>query len=56
MLALAVSVACLAAGAVSTLRWLRVAQREHYEPGRVSRFARLWWPRWAIAAGLAAGS
>jgi UDP-N-acetylmuramoyl-tripeptide--D-alanyl-D-alanine ligase len=56
MLALAVSVACLAAGAVSTLRWLRVAQREHYEPGRVNRFARLWWPRWAIGAGLVAAA
>jgi UDP-N-acetylmuramoyl-tripeptide--D-alanyl-D-alanine ligase len=25
------------------LRWLRVAQREHYLPGSVMRFARRWW-------------
>jgi UDP-N-acetylmuramoyl-tripeptide--D-alanyl-D-alanine ligase len=24
-------------------RWLRVAQREHYLPGSVSRFAGRWW-------------
>jgi UDP-N-acetylmuramoyl-tripeptide--D-alanyl-D-alanine ligase len=35
--------AFLAAG-VSELRWLRVAQREHYLLG-VSRFARMWWGR-----------
>ncbi|MEX1003977.1 MAG: Mur ligase family protein [Acidimicrobiia bacterium] len=28
--------------AVAAMRWLRVAQREHYLPG-VTRFARLWW-------------
>ena len=33
----------LAAGAVSAVRWLRVAQREHYGVGRTSRFARRWW-------------
>jgi UDP-N-acetylmuramoyl-tripeptide--D-alanyl-D-alanine ligase len=33
--------ACLAAG-VAGLRWLRVAQREHYLPG-VTRFAWRWW-------------
>ncbi len=33
------ALACLPAG----LRWLRVAQREHYLPGSVSRFASRWW-------------
>jgi len=28
--------------ALNDVRWLRVAQREHYEPGRVSRFAWRW--------------
>lgn len=37
----------VAAGAVASvpagLRWLRVAQREHYIPGEVSTFAWRWW-------------
>ncbi len=33
------AVACVPAG----LRWLRVAQREHYLAGSVSRFALRWW-------------
>ena len=33
----------LVAGAVGAVRWLRVAQREHYGVGRTSRFARRWW-------------
>jgi UDP-N-acetylmuramoyl-tripeptide--D-alanyl-D-alanine ligase len=37
----------VAAGLVATvaagLRWLRVAQREHYLPGSVGRFALRWW-------------
>ncbi len=35
----------LAVGALGLayVRWLRVAQREHYLPGTVSRFARRWW-------------
>src|SRR5262245_5983756 len=37
----------VAAGAVAAvlagIRWLRVAQREHYLPGSVSRFAVRWW-------------
>jgi UDP-N-acetylmuramoyl-tripeptide--D-alanyl-D-alanine ligase len=36
------AVASIAGAAVAALRWLRVAQREHYLPG-VTRFARLWW-------------
>ncbi len=35
----ACALACVPAG----LRWLRVAQREHYLPGSVSRFAARWW-------------
>ncbi|HVM07406.1 MAG TPA: Mur ligase family protein [Acidimicrobiales bacterium] len=35
--------ACLVATALAGLRWLRVAQREHYIPGSVSRFAVRWW-------------
>ncbi|MDQ1439113.1 MAG: UDP-N-acetylmuramoyl-tripeptide--D-alanyl-D-alanine ligase [Acidimicrobiaceae bacterium] len=33
----------LAAAGAGGLRWLRVAQREHYLPGAVSRFAGRWW-------------
>ena len=29
--------------AVAAVRWLRVAQREHYIPGSASRFALRWW-------------
>ncbi len=35
--------ASLVAAALAGLRWLRVAQREHYLPGSCSRFARRWW-------------
>jgi UDP-N-acetylmuramoyl-tripeptide--D-alanyl-D-alanine ligase len=35
--------AALAAAALAGVRWLRVAQREHYLPGSVIRFARRWW-------------
>ena len=36
-------VACLVATALAGLRWLRVAQREHYIKGSVTRFAGRWW-------------
>jgi len=39
---LAVVVAVVATG-LADVRWLRVAQREHYLPGTVSRFALRWW-------------
>lgn len=42
--------------AVASLRWLRVGQREHYAPGRVTRFALRWWgatPANLALAGLA---
>ena len=35
--------AALVAAALAAVRWLRVAQREHYLPGEVTRFARRWW-------------
>ncbi len=31
--------------ALAGVRWLRVAQREHYVPGSVTRFALRWWGR-----------
>jgi UDP-N-acetylmuramoyl-tripeptide--D-alanyl-D-alanine ligase len=34
---------CVAACVPAGLRWLRVAQREHYLAGSVSRFAARWW-------------
>ncbi len=36
-------VACVLACVPAGLRWLRVAQREHYLPGSASRFAVRWW-------------
>lgn len=35
--------ACLVATALAGLRWLRVAQREHYLAGSCTRFALRWW-------------
>ncbi|MDQ1426996.1 MAG: UDP-N-acetylmuramoyl-tripeptide--D-alanyl-D-alanine ligase [Acidimicrobiaceae bacterium] len=35
--------AALVAAGLAGVRWLRVAQREHYLPGSVVRFARRWW-------------
>ncbi len=48
-----VTAAGLVAAGLAGVRWLRVAQREHYVPGSVTRFARRWWgrdPNWVIAA------
>ncbi len=36
-------VAGVVASGLAGVRWLRVAQREHYLPGSVSRFAARWW-------------
>jgi UDP-N-acetylmuramoyl-tripeptide--D-alanyl-D-alanine ligase len=51
----AVVVALASAGA-GGLRWLRVAQREHYLPGSVTRFGVRWWTvganRLLVVAGL----
>jgi len=35
--------ACVVAAIPAGLRWLRVAQREHYLPGAVATFAGRWW-------------
>ncbi len=35
--------ASLSAAGLAGIRWVRVAQREHYLPGSVNRFARRWW-------------
>jgi len=40
---LALLAACLLAAVPAALRWLRVAQREHYLPGAVATFAGRWW-------------
>ncbi|HJR91423.1 MAG TPA: Mur ligase family protein [Acidimicrobiia bacterium] len=39
----AVVAACAAAMVPASLRWLRIAQREHYLAGSVVRFALRWW-------------
>jgi UDP-N-acetylmuramoyl-tripeptide--D-alanyl-D-alanine ligase len=39
----ALFVACVLASIPAGLRWLRVAQREHYLPPSTSRFALRWW-------------
>ncbi|MDA8391431.1 MAG: UDP-N-acetylmuramoyl-tripeptide--D-alanyl-D-alanine ligase [Actinomycetota bacterium] len=38
-----VTAGAAAAAVPGGLRWLRVAQREHYLPGSTSRFAKRWW-------------
>ena len=43
----------LAAVAVASLRWFRVAQREHYAPGRTVLFAARWWWSSPLNRGLA---
>jgi UDP-N-acetylmuramoyl-tripeptide--D-alanyl-D-alanine ligase len=37
--------ACAVAAGLATVRWARVAQREHYIPGSTTRFATRWWLR-----------
>jgi UDP-N-acetylmuramoyl-tripeptide--D-alanyl-D-alanine ligase len=44
---------CLAACVPAGLRWLRVAQREHYLAGSVTRFAARWWG--SLPANMALG-
>ncbi len=46
--------ACLVAAGMSALRWLRVAQREHYLPDATSRFAIRWWTSDPANAGILA--
>lgn len=51
----AASLAVAVAGAsVASLRWLRVAQREHYLEGAVTRFALRWWTSTPVEACVAA--
>lgn len=45
--------ACVAASVPTALRWLRVAQREHYLAGAASRFAWRWWSSGALDAAMA---
>jgi len=52
VIAVLATVGCLGAASVAGIRWLRVAQREHYAPGRVSRFQRRWEPPWAVLTSL----
>jgi len=50
--------ASLIAAVLSGIRWLRVAQREHYLAGSVVRFARRWWslgPNRVLGAAAVAG-
>lgn len=54
MIDAAVLFSALLASAIATIRWLRVAQREHYLPGSVGTFAARWWKsRGVNLAGLA---
>lgn len=53
------ALAGLAGSGLAGLRWLRVAQREHYLAGSAGRFARRWWGatalnRWLLALALGA--
>ncbi len=47
---------CVAACAPAGLRWLRVAQREHYLAGSVLRFAGRWWKSTPANVALAAAA
>jgi UDP-N-acetylmuramoyl-tripeptide--D-alanyl-D-alanine ligase len=38
-----ITAVCLLITVAASLRWLRVAQREHYLAGSATRFARRWW-------------
>lgn len=55
----AVVAACALSAALAVVRWLRVAQREHYLADAVSRFALRWWlasaPNAALGVVSAAG-
>ena len=46
----------MVAGVLAGVRWLRVAQREHYLPGSVSRFALRWWGRDRLSTAGALGA
>ncbi|MFP3883279.1 MAG: Mur ligase family protein [Actinomycetota bacterium] len=52
----ALAAACAAASVAAGLRWLRVAQREHYLPWSASRFQWKWWISSPANMALAAAS
>ena len=59
MIADVASALAVAAALGGTFRWLRIAQREHYLPGSVSRFAARWWrsrPENVVIGALLIGS
>ncbi len=47
---------CLVAAVVAAPRWLRIAQREHYLPPSVTRFAVRWWSTGRVNLLLAIGA
>ena len=51
-----VILACGTAAVPAGVRWLRIAQREHYLPPAVSRFSVRWWTAGYLNRGLAAGA
>lgn len=53
-MSLTLTVLSLVAAGFADVRWLRVAQREHYLPGTVTRFAGRWWKAPGVNAMLAA--
>ena len=52
-LAVATIAAAAAGAALAGIRWLRVAQREHYLAGSLLRFTRRWWARNPVHGALA---
>jgi UDP-N-acetylmuramoyl-tripeptide--D-alanyl-D-alanine ligase len=53
MPALIGTIVCAAALVPAGARWLRVAQREHYLPGSITRFAWRWWSGDPLAPAMA---
>ena len=49
----AVIAACGGAAVPAGIRWLRIAQREHYLAGAVTRFSIRWWTSGPVNSGLA---
>jgi UDP-N-acetylmuramoyl-tripeptide--D-alanyl-D-alanine ligase len=49
----AVVAGCSVATVLAGIRWLRVAQREHYLPGAATRFAWRWWSGSPLEAAMA---
>ncbi len=51
-----IPILCLAASLAAAPRWLRIAQREHYLPRSVTRFAVRWWNAGQVNLLLAVGA